>query len=139
MLCNTRRVLFSCAYCPQRQQDYLPRIALTGKTTRHFQIVSPLRHSHGSNAAQEARNVSNEVEEKELGAMSRRLEEMTERGLEDSGFRADKMVGEAGFSEELKKKLEARIAYTKLRSEHPSAFATLDIPVCIVFTRTIFR
>ena len=57
------------------------------------------------------------------------MEQMTEESMEQSGSRAAKIVEEAGFSEELKKRLEARITDSKFRSEHPTAFAALNMPV----------
>lgn len=53
-----------------------------------------------------------EEQEEERGAMSRRLAEMTEEVLEGGGRSARKAVEEAGFDEELKRKLEERIAGT---------------------------
>ncbi|MCJ1472134.1 hypothetical protein MMC13_000781 [Lambiella insularis] len=60
--------------------------------------------------------------------MSRRLEDMTERTVEEGGQSAQKYVEEAGFSEELKRRLEARIADDKFRSANPAAFAQIDLP-----------
>lgn len=54
---------------------------------------------------------------------------MTEESLERGGRAAQKAIDEAGFSEELKKRLEARIQDTKFRSENPAAFAQMDMPV----------
>lgn len=65
------------------------------------------------------------------GAMSRRLSEMTEETIEHGGRSAQKAVDEAGFSDELKRRLEAKIADGNFRSEHPAAFASLDMPVSV--------
>ena len=72
----------------------------------------------------------------EPGAMSRRLEEMTEQAIEEGGSRAQKLVaesggggGDGGFSEDLKKKLEGRILDSTFRNENPQAFAALNMPV----------
>ena len=62
------------------------------------------------------------------GAMSRRLEEMTEQTVEGGGRRAHKYVEEAGFSEELKRRLEARIADSNFKNANPAAFAQVDMP-----------
>lgn len=129
MLCTTRKVLYNRACCSQRQQDHLLTVVLTREITSQVHKAASLRRSDGSSTAEQTENGSEDVEKREPGAMSRRLEEMTERGLEESGIRAEKMVGEAGFSEELKSKLEARITDSKFRNENPSAFATLDMPV----------
>lgn len=68
-------------------------------------------------------------QEKERGAMSRRLEEMTDRTIEESGERSRKAFEDAGFSEELKKELEERIAMSSFKSENAAAFAQVDLPV----------
>lgn len=68
--------------------------------------------------------------------MSRRLGDMTEESLERGGRAAQKAIDEAGFSEELKKRLEARIQDTKFRSENPAAFAQMEMPVHSRFLRT---
>jgi len=60
--------------------------------------------------------------------MSRRLLEMSERSLEDGGRSARKAVEEAGFDEELKQKLQERIASANFRNEFPSAFSQMDMP-----------
>lgn len=78
--------------------------------------------SHESDAAiEEARSNG--------GAMSRRLSEMTEESLEHGGRSTQKVIREAGFSEELKRRLEAKIADSKFKNEHSAAFAQLDMPV----------
>ena len=79
------------------------------------------------------------AEKKELGAMSRRLEEMTERTVGQGGRSAQKAVEEAGFSEELKHKLEARIADSKFKAENQAAFAQINLPVCLSGVSSIFR
>lgn len=61
--------------------------------------------------------------------MSRRLEEMTEKTVEQGGHSAQKAVEEAGFSEELKRGLEARIADSKFKAENPAVFAQVNLPV----------
>lgn len=65
----------------------------------------------------------------EPGAMSRRLQQMTEQSLDDSGVRAGKSIEEGGFSEELKKKLESRITESIIRTENVQAFAQVDMLV----------
>lgn len=61
--------------------------------------------------------------------MSERLEQMTEETIEQGGRGAQKAIYEAGFSEELKRKLESKILDSKFKSENPTAFAQLNIPV----------
>lgn len=60
--------------------------------------------------------------------MSRRLAEMSDESLETGGRGARKIVEEAGFSEELKARLEEKIANASFRSENANAFAQANMP-----------
>ena len=60
--------------------------------------------------------------------MSRRLAEMASDNLETGGRSARKAVEEAGFSEELKARLEEKIASAGFKSDNASAFAQVNIP-----------
>ncbi|KAL1297310.1 hypothetical protein AAFC00_004861 [Neodothiora populina] len=60
--------------------------------------------------------------------MSRRLAQLSEEGLENSGRRAAKMVEESGFDEDLKRQLEERIKNASFKSEYASAFAQVNMP-----------
>jgi len=66
--------------------------------------------------------------ETEQGAMSRRLEEMASDNLETGGRGARKAVEEAGFSEELKARLQEKIASAGFKSDNASAFAQVELP-----------
>lgn len=66
-------------------------------------------------------------EQKELGAMSRRLAEATEDAVLTGGRAGRKAVEEAGFSEELKAKLLERVEAAKFKSENASAFAEAEL------------
>lgn len=61
--------------------------------------------------------------------MSRRLEELTDQTIEESGTRSKKAFEEAGFSEELKRQLEERIEMSNFKSQNAAAFAQLNMPV----------
>lgn len=63
--------------------------------------------------------------------MSRRLAEMTDESIEQGGRSAQKAVEEAGFSEELKRRLEARITDGKFKIKNAAAFAQVNMPVCM--------
>lgn len=67
-------------------------------------------------------------EDGDTGAFSRRLEQMTEEGLESGGRSARNAVDEAGFSEDLKKRLEEKIASASFKSENASAFSQASMP-----------
>ncbi|KKY26802.1 hypothetical protein UCDDS831_g01081 [Diplodia seriata] len=61
--------------------------------------------------------------------MSRRLEALTEEGLESGGRRAQKAaVEDAGFSEELKKQLEERIAGANFANQFAQSIAEAGLP-----------
>ncbi|KAF2642690.1 hypothetical protein P280DRAFT_468007 [Massarina eburnea CBS 473.64] len=60
--------------------------------------------------------------------MTRRLRDMSEEALETGGRRAQKMVSEASFSEDLKRQLEERIASANFRAENRSAFTEAELP-----------
>lgn len=62
--------------------------------------------------------------------MTRRLSEMAEEAMLEGGRSARKNMQQAGFSEDLKKQLEERIAASSFQSEYPAAHAIVDMPVC---------
>jgi hypothetical protein len=70
-------------------------------------------------------------EEQEEGAMSRRLNDMAEEAYLEGGRSARKNIQEAGFSDELKAKLEERITASSFRSDNAAAFSIADMPVCL--------
>ena len=63
------------------------------------------------------------------GRMSGRLAQMTDEMIDQDRRRAKKAIDEGGFSEELKKKLEARLQESSFRSENAAAFAQASLPV----------
>ena len=65
--------------------------------------------------------------------MSKRLAQMTDEMIEQDGRGTKKAVEEGGFSEELKKKLEARLQESSFRSENAAAFAQATLPVRSIF------
>ncbi|KAG9947796.1 hypothetical protein KCU85_g5516, partial [Aureobasidium melanogenum] len=67
-------------------------------------------------------------QEKEQGAMSRRLAALSEEGLESGGRSARKAVEEAGFDEGLKQELLERIATASFRNEHAGAISQAEMP-----------
>jgi hypothetical protein len=68
-------------------------------------------------------------EEKEMGALSRRLSEMAEETM-DTGSKSDrKMMQDAGFSSDLKKQLEERIAQSSFSTENQQAISQANLPV----------
>ncbi|KAL6717627.1 hypothetical protein ACLMJK_005542 [Lecanora helva] len=60
--------------------------------------------------------------------MSRRLSQMSEEAIDQDGRGTTKAMKEAGFSEELRNRLEARIQESNFRSDNSAAFAELNMP-----------
>jgi hypothetical protein len=61
--------------------------------------------------------------------MSRRLSEMAEETI-DTGSKSDrKMMQDVGFSEDLKRKLEERIAQSAFQAENQQAISVAQLPV----------
>ncbi|KAJ5656886.1 hypothetical protein N7507_008836 [Penicillium longicatenatum] len=67
-------------------------------------------------------------EDKEEGAMARRLSQMAEDALLEGGSSARRNIEQAGFSEDLKQQLEERVKAASFRSENPIAHSILDMP-----------
>lgn len=61
--------------------------------------------------------------------MTRRLNEMIEQAQDEGGSSAQKNIQAAEFSDELKTKLEERIAASSFKSHHAAAFSLKDMPV----------
>ena len=72
------------------------------------------------------------------GAMSRRLADMTDETISSGARTARKAIEEAGFSEDLKRQLEARIQGSEFKSQNPAAFAQVDLRVCPSLSRQTF-
>lgn len=68
-------------------------------------------------------------QEEEPGRMSQRLSQMTEESFEVDGRGIKKAIEEGGFSEELRRKLEARIQDSTFKSRNPAGFAEINMPV----------
>ncbi|OJJ47759.1 hypothetical protein ASPZODRAFT_151208 [Penicilliopsis zonata CBS 506.65] len=64
----------------------------------------------------------------EEGPMARRLSEMTEQAMLEGGKSARRTIDQAGFSEELKKQLEERLAASSFQSDHAAAHSIANIP-----------
>ncbi|KAK3680895.1 hypothetical protein B0T22DRAFT_435019 [Podospora appendiculata] len=69
--------------------------------------------------------------EPQQGPMARRLQETTEEALFTGGRAGRRAVEEAGFSEELKTKLLAKIADTQFRHENAAALAEAGITAAV--------
>lgn len=108
-----------CSSCRALQARY---VAIRRKT-----LVGGTRHFGSAPLRADARK--DEEGKKEPGAMSRRLSEMAEETM-DTGSKSDrKMMQDVGFSEDLKKQLEQRIAQSAFQTENQKAISVANIPV----------
>ena len=126
---GSRLAPYTCARCRYRQ---LQRCGFCNspKAFSHAATTLQAPEEQASGAAKDSDQSKGVGEAPEdAGAMSRRLADLMERNLEDGSRSARKVVEEAGFSEELKQRLEARIADSQFKSDNPSAFAQMNMPV----------
>jgi hypothetical protein len=122
------KIVRTCSSFLRTQRIKAAGLATPAAAFRTFKSAPPhaLREAAARTDGQDDRRKGAE----EAGAMSRRLAEMTEESIDTGGTSAAKNVEAAGFSEELKKQLESRIADGAFRSQHQRAFAEAELPVC---------
>ncbi|KAK6438688.1 hypothetical protein LTR95_005107 [Oleoguttula sp. CCFEE 5521] len=103
---------------------------LTPRTPSHLRSAPQSYRFHVRNASDDTSRAErkDDAPEKEQGAMSRRLEELSNQSLEGGGRAAQKAIADAGFSDELRARLEQKIADANFRSDHASAFAEANMP-----------
>ncbi|KAF2103676.1 hypothetical protein NA57DRAFT_69889 [Rhizodiscina lignyota] len=130
----TRRVPYICARClPARGPPLTPPNA---PIARLFSRSPPTLEKTNSGSGGENDSASKDDngeghssrEEKEKGALSQRLEQMTEEALETGGRSARKAVEEAGFDENLRKELEERILNANFRNQYAGAISQANLP-----------
>ncbi|GAB7340174.1 hypothetical protein MBLNU457_6648t1 [Dothideomycetes sp. NU457] len=109
---------YICARCLRASAQQ--RSLRTKRISRPFSSTSPHQDSQDGGGKSKGGG-------KEMGAMSRRLADMSEEALETGGRSARKAVSEAGFSEDLKSQLEERIRDASFRSQNAQAFATAGL------------
>ncbi|EMD93572.1 hypothetical protein COCHEDRAFT_1171465 [Bipolaris maydis C5] len=105
----------------RRPHVFAPVRAVAGGNVRwHGQAATQDKEpNEGGNDIEdlkEADSIRKTGEEKEEGALTRRLRDMSEEALMSGGHGAIKAVEEAGFSPDLKAQLEQRITAANLRS-----------------------
>ncbi|KAL4778955.1 hypothetical protein BJX76DRAFT_342139 [Aspergillus varians] len=99
----------------------------TTQNRRRFSALPPQQDAASkSNEADKPPETKNEP--KEEGAMSRRLSEMTEQAILEGGRSTRKNLSHVGFSEELKKELEERVAQAAFKSDHAAAHSIANMP-----------
>lgn len=102
----------------------IPAVA-TIAVPRHFSTCA-WRQSDDTQNKEKQKPAENEGEQ---GAMSRKLAEMTEDAMLEGGRSARKNMEQAGFSEDLKKQLEERIAATSFKNDYAAAHSIVNMPV----------
>ncbi|KAI7632678.1 hypothetical protein KC343_g3357, partial [Hortaea werneckii] len=114
----------------QRNQSYLCARCLRASAQQHQLRTRGLSRRYASSTETPPDSTSDvtDNESKEQGALSRRLAQMSEESLETGGRSARKAVEEAGFSQDLKDELEAKIANASFKSEYANAFAEANLP-----------
>jgi hypothetical protein len=124
---------YICARCIRITRRVPPcAFAHTRPLGRRFADAATQRRQddgHEQLAAGEGDNrgdVAND-NKKEEGAMTRRFRAMSEEALESDPSGASKTVEAAGFSDDLRRQLEERIASANFRSEHRNAFAEIEL------------
>ncbi|XDG03715.1 hypothetical protein ABKA04_003330 [Annulohypoxylon sp. FPYF3050] len=116
---------YVCARCAQnlgRNVRAPPAIQWRKYTTK-----SPT-NSTSDKPKRESNDSIDNTSDPELGPMARRLEEATEEALLTGGRAGRRAVEDAGFSDELKERLFAKVKDAEFRSEHAAAFAEAGMP-----------
>jgi hypothetical protein len=125
MRVRTIRAFLSCF---QVQHLRAAEFGPPGTVVRTFFTTPPLASGQAA-----AKAIGQDEGRKDGGkgesAMSRRLAEMTEESIDLGGSSAANNVEAAGFSEELKRRLEARITDNVFRSQNQRAFTEAELPV----------
>ena len=124
-----RRV--SARICSDCLPTYSLRAIRTQKlnASRTFSSHSPLSATQSAAPKDEDEDDKPKNGGQEEGAMSRRLSDMAEE-IMDTGSKSDRrLMEDAGFSAELKRKLEERISQTTFRAGHQQAFSEANMPV----------
>ena len=126
------RFVWTCSSFAQIQRIPVAVIRCPAVALRTFTNAPPLASGQAAARADRKDDEHNAREKNtEEGAMSRRLAEITADSIESGGSSAAKNVEAAGFSEELKKQLESRIADSAFRNQNQRAFAEAEMPVCL--------
>lgn len=126
-----QKVTWTCSSCLRAQGQRnaaLNHSAPHALSIRAFRTATRLNDEQKHNTTEENETKSGDTES-EKGALSRRLSEMAEDAM-NTGSKSDrKTMADAGFSEELKRKLEERIAQASFASENQKAMSEVNMPV----------
>ncbi|KAJ5084720.1 hypothetical protein NUU61_009299 [Penicillium alfredii] len=119
-----------CIYISQlRNASSLhPRRALIAPARRFSACPRTQTASSSPPKTEEKDNTKNSNDDEKEGGMTRRLAQMTEDAMLEGGRSARRNMEHAGFSEELKKQLEERVAAASFKSDHAAAHSVVDMP-----------
>ncbi|RMD40678.1 hypothetical protein DV735_g4420, partial [Chaetothyriales sp. CBS 134920] len=113
----------TCARCLRSQKRLAARSVACRAPRRAFASSPPLSAGTEKQSQNESAG-----EEKERGALSRRLAEMAEETM-DSGSKGDrKLMQDMALSDDLKKQLEERIAQASFKAENQQALSQANTP-----------
>lgn len=130
ILRNMRTAIYrTCANCLRGQRQRLSRSVASQSPLKSFTASSPVGQSQETAQHGADNGNSSDGDAAEVGAMSRRLSEMTDETIESGNRSTRKAVEEAGFSEDLKRQLEERLSGASPRSQNQQAFSEVDMPV----------
>ncbi|OQV06691.1 hypothetical protein CLAIMM_11231, partial [Cladophialophora immunda] len=131
--------LWTCARCLRAQRLRGPSLdcgsssSIPRRPRRHPFSTTAIRHDDGpadpkAEVSHATKSANAQDGEEQQGAMSRRLAEMAEETM-DTGSKSDRrLMQDAGFSEELKKELEERIAQTSFAAQNQQAASQVTMP-----------
>ena len=130
MITSSHAVEYTCLRCLTRQYRVSDQVT-SNALRRCISTFLPHREQQTPNSNGDTKESSSDgdVTDETMGALSRRLAEMTDDTIESGGRTAAKAIEEAGFSEELTRRLAARIQDSGFRNENSAAFAQMNMPV----------
>lgn len=126
---NLTRISSRYTTANQRRATFIPKSFLSTSN-------APGQNADPNNADEKQESSLSQNEPKKESAMARRLSAMTEDALLEGGRSARKNIQEAGFSEDLKAKLEERVAASTFKSDYAAAHSIKDMPVCLSWSHT---
>ncbi|KAJ4295287.1 hypothetical protein N0V90_007298 [Kalmusia sp. IMI 367209] len=125
---------YICARCLRAERLRISTLRTAPASIRQYAESSTYRKDDGEEYGEaNSRNLDTEERTVETlvtdeGAMTRRLRDMSDQAADAGGRSTQKTLLDAGFSEDLKRQLQERIASANFRAEHSNAFATAELP-----------
>lgn len=109
---------------------------IAAPASRRFSVACQRRQNTKSTSTKTDEDVEADIkqEEKDQGAMARRLSQMTEDAMLEGGRSAQRNMEAAEFSEDLKKQLEERVKAASFKNEYAAEHSILGMPVRIAST-----